>query len=62
MEQPIHTHQTTLFGTLGGTLFCFLVNIHRDDVIKTIVLAALGAVVSFVVSLVLKAVLRRFGK
>ena len=62
MEHPIHTNHTTLFGTLGGTLFCFLVNIHRDDVIKTIVLAALGAVVSFVVSLCLKAVLKRLGR
>jgi len=37
-------------GTLGGTLCSIVGNITLDDVVKTAVLAAIGALVSYVVS------------
>lgn len=54
--------QTTSFlktGTAGGTLTILFANIHTDDLVKTAVLAAVGATVSLVVSFVLK---KLFGK
>ena len=44
----------TILGTVSGTVLTVLVNIGSSDVVKTVVLAALGAVVSFSVSLLLK--------
>ena len=41
-------------GTLGGMLVIFLTNISSGDLIKTVVLAATGAAVSFIVSFVMK--------
>lgn len=52
----------TKAGTVGGTLLTFCYNIRSEDVAKTIVLAGIGAVVSFVVSLLLKALLKYFKK
>lgn len=43
---------TTVIGTIGGTALT-IIKIETTDVIKTVVLAALGAVVSFLVSKVL---------
>ncbi|MEI9912220.1 MAG: hypothetical protein WDO71_22760 [Bacteroidota bacterium] len=50
MNEPSHTKA----GTFGGTLTILLANIHSEDVIKTMVMAMIGAVVSFIVSHVLK--------
>ena len=44
----------TKMGTAGGTLMIILANITTGDIVKTIVLAALGAAVSFGVSVLLK--------
>jgi mannitol-specific phosphotransferase system IIBC component len=44
----------TKAGTAGGTLTIILANITTADALKTIELAAIGAVVSFIVSLLLK--------
>lgn len=41
-------------GFLGGTLFSAFFNITFNDLVFTIVMAALGAVVSFAVSKLLK--------
>ena len=41
-------------GTVAGTLFSILPNLFSEDIFKTIILAALGATVSFTVSLLLK--------
>jgi hypothetical protein len=41
-------------GTATGTLLSILPNLFSEDVLKTIILAALGATVSFTVSLLLK--------
>ena len=52
----------TKAGTVGGTLLTVFYNIRSEDIVKTIVLAGVGAVVSFVVSLFLKRVFKHFKK
>jgi hypothetical protein len=50
----------TKAGTVGGTLLTFFYNLHLEDLAKTAILAAIGAVVSFCVSIGLKALLKYF--
>ena len=52
-------HGGTVAGTAGGTLLTIFANIQSEDVVKTAVLACIGAVVSFTISLGLKWVSRR---
>jgi hypothetical protein len=40
----------TIYGTLGGIITIVLVNINAGDLMRTVVLAAVGAVVSLSVS------------
>ena len=49
---------TTKAGTVSGTLLTIFVNLRYEDVLKTAILAALGAFVSFFVSVGLKYLLR----
>lgn len=49
-------------GTAGGIVTILLVNINSGEILKTIALAALGAVVSFTVSICLKWMIRRLKK
>lgn len=53
---------TTKRGTAGGTLLTILGNISSDDLIKTAILAGVGAVVSFGVTLALKLLMKRYKK
>ena len=53
---------TTKRGTAGGTLLTILGNITSDDIIKTALLAAVGAVVSFGVTLLCKLIVKRIRK
>jgi len=57
-----HFDNTTKAGTAGGTLLTVFANISNADVIKTIILAAIGAAVSFTVTIFLKALIKRFKK
>jgi hypothetical protein len=41
-------------GTAAGAITIFIANIHSADLIKTTVLAGIGAVVSFCISLFLR--------
>lgn len=50
----------TKAGTAGGTLLSVLVNINSGDIFHTCILAAVGAVVSFTVSILLKVLLQWF--
>lgn len=50
---------TTKRGTAGGTLLTILANITSEDIIKTAILAAVGALVSFGVTLALKLLIKR---
>ncbi len=54
--------KTTKAGTAGGTLLSIFANINSEDLIKTVVLAAVGAVVSFAVTLLLKLLINRIKK
>jgi len=49
-----HIATGTIAGTVSGTALTVIANIGSTDVTKTVVLAALGAFVSFGVSLLLK--------
>lgn len=54
MSNNHHIEGGTIVGTVSGTALTVLVNIGSSDIVKTVVLAALGAAVSFFVSLLLK--------
>lgn len=62
MSNHYHIESGTILGTVSGTVLTVAVNIGSSDVIKTVVLAALGAVVSFSVSVLLKWLVSRFKK
>ncbi|MDP4271074.1 MAG: hypothetical protein Q8909_13260 [Bacteroidota bacterium] len=47
-------------GTFGGLLLTVFSNLFVEDMMRTIILAVIGAVVSFVVSLTLKELIRWF--
>jgi hypothetical protein len=55
-------NNTTKAGTIGGTLLTFFYNVNVEDLAKTVILAAIGAIVSFSVSLALKAIVKRIRK
>lgn len=59
--QNINEH-STLFGTATGTVLTIIVNISSQDVLKTAVLAMVGAVVSFCVSYSLKWIVKKLKK
>lgn len=50
----VQTDYTTARGTIGGTLLTLFATIDVQDYVKTIILASVGAIVSFVVSKFLK--------
>ena len=52
----------TLMGTVGGTFLSVLPNLHSEDVLKTVFLASLGAIVSFVMSMALKYLIKKHKK
>ena len=52
----------TLVGTAGGTFLSILPNLHSDDIVKTVLLATIGAIVSFIISLLLKSIIRKHKK
>ena len=49
-------------GTAGGTLTVLLANINSNDILKTAIQAVVGAVVSFVISWLLKTWMQKRGK
>jgi len=53
---------STVIGTAGGTFLSVLPNLHSEDVLKTIILATLGAIVSFTISLLLKLLIKKHKK
>lgn len=56
------TNSHTLIGTAGGTFLSIIPNIQSEDVLKTVLLAAIGAVVSFTISLGLKMIIKKHKK
>lgn len=58
--KPCMNHTNlTLRGTAGGTFLSVLPNLSSEDVFKTVILAAIGAIVSFLLSLVLKLFIKK---
>lgn len=57
-----HIEGGTILGTVSGTGLTVLANIDSTDITKTVVLAAIGAVVSFCVSVSLKWLVKRLRK
>jgi hypothetical protein len=55
-----HIEGGTITGTIGGTLLAVVINISTQDISETIVLGTIGACVSFIVSMTLKHLLRKF--
>ncbi len=58
METNQSIENGTVLGTIGGTALA-VVNITSTDLLKTIILATLGATVSVLVSLLLKWLTRK---
>jgi hypothetical protein len=56
------TNNHTIIGTAGGTFLSIVPNIQSADILKTVLLAAIGAVVSFSISLVLKCIIKKHRK
>jgi mannitol-specific phosphotransferase system IIBC component len=52
----------TFMGTAGGTFLSIVPNIHSEDIVKTIILATVGAIVSFIISLLLKSLQKKHKK
>ena len=52
----------TILGTVSGTVLTVAVNVGSSDIVKTVILATLGAVVSFSVSLLMKWLVKKFKK
>lgn len=53
------TNSNVYVGTFGGMVLSVFSNLFVQDLLKTIILAIVGTVVSFAVSLVLKNFIRR---
>ncbi len=51
-------HFGTIAGTIGGTLTSFIASVDMGDLVRTSILAVVGAVVSFTVSVLLKWLVR----
>ena len=52
----------TLMGTAGGTFLSIAPNLHSSDILKTVVLASVGAIVSFSISLAFKFLIKKHKK
>lgn len=50
----------TLMGTAGGTFLSVVPNLQSEDVLKTVLLAAIGAIVSFGISMLLKFFIKKY--
>jgi hypothetical protein len=53
VEQPFQ-HPNTIIGTMGGLLLVLLFKINNEDLVASAILAATGATVSFLVSVLLR--------
>jgi hypothetical protein len=49
-----HADINQKIGFAGGTILSFIANINADDMLRTLLLTAFGAIVSFGISLLLK--------
>jgi hypothetical protein len=56
------TSNPALMGTAGGTFLSVLPNLHSEDVLRTVLLAGIGAIVSFGISIALKFIIKKYQK
>jgi hypothetical protein len=54
----MESNNSLQIGTASGTLLSVVPNIVSEDIVKTIILAGIGAMVSFTISLLLKWLLK----
>jgi hypothetical protein len=60
MKLPEPNHDGQVYaGTCGGMFLSVFSNMFIEDLVRTVILAVVGAVVSFGVSLVLKSLIKR---
>lgn len=59
MENNAHAGTPTKAGTIGGTLLILLLHIKSEELLKTALLAAVGAAVSFGVSFLLNRLVKK---
>lgn len=52
-------HSSTIYGTAGGTLLSISEQVQSADILKTVLLAMIGATTSFMLSLGLKWIYKR---
>ena len=62
LAQQMTANNPTLMGTAGGTFLSIVPNIQSEDIAKTVILATVGAVVSFTISLLLKSLNKKHKK
>jgi hypothetical protein len=62
MENNANIDMPTTAGTIGGTFLVLLLQISGEEMARTAMLAAVGAVVSFCVSFLLRLFVRRSRK
>ena len=55
----MQSSNSPLIGTASGTFLSVLPNLNSEDFMRTVVLAIIGAVVSYGISLLLKKVFRK---
>ncbi|KVV14593.1 hypothetical protein [Flavobacterium sp. TAB 87] len=55
----MQTSNSSFVGTASGTFLSILPNLNSDDILNTIVLATLGAIVSFGMTILLKKIARK---
>jgi hypothetical protein len=58
----MQSSNSAMVGTAGGTFLSVIPNLNSEDVVKTIILATLGAIVSFTISILLKFFIRKHKK
>ena len=51
-----------VMGTASGTFLSIIPNIQSADIVKTVLLAAIGTIVSFTISLVQKMIIKKHKK
>jgi hypothetical protein len=59
METNQNPDMATKAGTIGGTFLILLLHISSEELIKTALLAAIGAAVSFTVSFLLNRIVKK---
>jgi uncharacterized protein (DUF2062 family) len=58
----MNSNHSIVVGIAGGTFLSIVPNIQSEDILKTVLLATLGAVVSFFISVLLKLLLKKHNK